>query len=1340
VLVLLALFAAVGLAFVFYSANEADSARYYREAATTERLGVDPEHLSAFFLNQLIYDRVDDDSGIFSALRGHSLARSMFGWNDETVNETPFNGTGRLHFPSPFANASFADAPPLARDDFYLVNYTFFRDDAQAPAEQRFLRDPERVGVRAGPGAPRGRYLGGFNAPYTYPDLNNLFLAAVRADGTVLMPSFHRPWLFGSNDPETNPNWTNVAGKYLLLRPRPIDMGPGFPYPGEGGDVKNLVGAPGDNDSYWIDLDFPVLRTRDGRKYKALFAPLIVDLDARVNLSVHGNARARDVQGRPVHASNQGWGPWEVNPGYVLRKQGTNGPEWPDLLLGTRGSPGRYGPDQQPGTAGTQAAWLPSGPFYSRTDADACRAAAGGLVVADLPPLLPGAGAPDFSCFPLYRPGYDNGSGDGPLTERWQHPLLAGLTQPLGDDRPFLSTNMVHFVGDWPSPASAYWGAPGALSARNFTDPRARRLVTVLSADVDRPGVTPWVTDPTRQPYLLRPGDANPHAGPIPFPRFLASSPAPKGGEFGPDWRAIDAALGRVDLDRSLPPYPPADPATGRITDLAGLQKAQQARTDLARDIYDRLRRATGAADPNGAAAQAAAGAPAAFDALRWLAQLAVNIVDFIDPDDYLTPLDWFSGPGGSQVVLGTELPRLVVNEAYVEAANDPHDPTLPQRASLPYKVNFWVELHNPFFADPALSEGGAARLEVPASEAGPGYPVYRLVVARAPNSGLNRPGQVLGDPDPGHTVLVVSSFAPAPAPAPPSAAGVDTTVVLPAGGAFMGTPGSNEGFFVLGPVQDFPGTDPARPQATLRVADAVLNGARSALTYELPLTTALDQGLPQHTLLLQRLACPALPPNPAVAGGAIDPGQPYNPYVTIDYVDTVPTNDGIVADLKGPRRPTALSQRHSYGKSEPYAGHPSQQRPQQPQPSLPHQPQHTFFRHNSVEAAPPVSAATPGQTLRVPFDWPAHLDRPPVSPAELLLVSGFKPHQLTHQFVTPAGPQRHLAPWLDSHARIYRALEFLRSRPATASALGGTGGRVPGEVNVNTLWDPEVLLAVCDPQPANNFSAGDLYAPLGAGPGTDSASGPQTVYWRMMATRTPGLLTGSGPGPDDRPFWGLAAPFTAAGQDQYPTGKNVEDTVLRSFSGSGARRLFEPALAPAAHPYLRYQLLTKIFNHLTTRSNVFAVWVTVGYFEVTDDTVRPVKLGAELGSATRTNVRPRLFAVVDRSRLSAFATTSTTAVAAPGRAEVSPAAMTSTGAAGRPWGIGVGSVLTVDQGNAEETVVVTAVTATTFTATFTRRHRAGFRITCPGNPGPLPIFKFHEHPTVVPAYDFTGG
>jgi Tfp pilus assembly protein FimT len=70
-------------------------------------------------------------------------------------------------------------------------------------------------------------------------------------------------------------------------------------------------------------------------------------------------------------------------------------------------------------------------------------------------------------------------------------------------------------------------------------------------------------------------------------------------------------------------------------------------------------------------------------------------------------------------------------------------------------------------------------------------------------------------------------------------------------------------------------------------------------------------------------------------------------------------------------------------------------------------------------------------------------------------------------------------------------------------------------------------------------------------------------------------------------------------------------------------------------------------------------------------------------------------------------ATDSTTAVTAAGAATITPTAMSGITVTGVPWSIQVGSVLAVSDANGlnAETVVVTAATATTFTATFSNAH-----------------------------------
>jgi hypothetical protein len=380
VLSLLTLFALVGVTFVLYADAEATAARIAREAQTMQVADTKPEQALAFFLGQLIYDVPDTPAGAASGLRGHSLARTMYGYNyvpgpNFLPNIYPYDGVGRLHYPTasglgyPIATPSVVTpirnvpnnygAPLGPIDDYALVNYTWFSGD-------NFVRDPERLGIRANPAVVQSNAYVGGNAPYTYPDLNSMFLAAMRADGTVLTPSYHRPWLFQVatvnaggvptahfypfND-MSNPNWTNPQGKYLTLRPRPAEH-PLFPPPGDAtGDVKNLPWAPGGNDSIWIDLGAPVMTAPDGTRYKPMFAPLVIDLDNRINLNTAGNimayiaamtAPANWQAASQAHVSNQGWGPWEVNLSKVLwAEQGlwapsalATPPEWMRLLTG----------------------------------------------------------------------------------------------------------------------------------------------------------------------------------------------------------------------------------------------------------------------------------------------------------------------------------------------------------------------------------------------------------------------------------------------------------------------------------------------------------------------------------------------------------------------------------------------------------------------------------------------------------------------------------------------------------------------------------------------------------------------------------------------------------------------------------------------------------------------------------------------------------------------------------------------------------------------------------------------------------------------------------------------
>ena len=64
-------------------------------------------------------------------------------------------------------------------------------------------------------------------------------------------------------------------------------------------------------------------------------------------------------------------------------------------------------------------------------------------------------------------------------------------------------------------------------------------------------------------------------------------------------------------------------------------------------------------------------------------------------------------------------------------------------------------------------------------------------------------------------------------------------------------------------------------------------------------------------------------------------------------------------------------------------------------------------------------------------------------------------------------------------------------------------------------------------------------------------------------------------------------------------------------------------------NPYFYYQHLIRTGNSVTTHSNVYATWITVGYFEVNPETGQ---LGQELNTETGEIKRHRAFYLMDRS------------------------------------------------------------------------------------------------------------
>jgi hypothetical protein len=280
-----------------------------------------------------------------------------------------------------------------------------------------------------------------------------------------------------------------------------------------------------------------------------------------------------------------------------------------------------------------------------------------------------------------------------------------------------------------------------------------------------------------------------------------------------------------------------------------------------------------------------------------------------------------------------------------------------------------------------------------------------------------------------------------------------------------------------------------------------------------------------RHVVLLRRLANPYLPPNDPATPATYVNTLPPNPYITVDYMDWVPSHDAVGRfsnqQSRQPRTTTNRTgytlpeERFSVGRVQPYTaqadprdaqgGPPSDVLPpyslaysfptsfvlrQLPNPAPrggTSDTNHTFGRHNGRDIAAPVNAtfqagpppvlAPVGETIMTPFDWLVHFDRPLINQLELLHLPAGKPHELTQLLIRPdptnavAGAVRKdfgLVPWLEYNPTtprsngLSRALGLLKVKPwGYGTPLGS---KLHGLVNLNTAQHESILRAVLDP------------------------------------------------------------------------------------------------------------------------------------------------------------------------------------------------------------------------------------------------------------------------------------
>ncbi|MHB8973617.1 MAG: hypothetical protein ACYC3X_25725 [Pirellulaceae bacterium] len=337
-----------------------------------------------------------------------------------------------------------------------------------------------------------------------------------------------------------------------------------------------------------------------------------------------------------------------------------------------------------------------------------------------------------------------------------------------------------------------------------------------------------------------------------------------------------------------------------------------------------------------------------------------------------------------------------------------------------------------------------------------------------------------------------------------------------------------------------------------------------------------------------------------------------------------------------------------------------------------------------SYVGAPLLDATHP------PFPWLTWNNRPFVSQYELMMVPKSRSSRLPHEFdiAPPTGTDYapdapgssarfgHLLhffqtsdtvpPAAPNGSNFYRLFELvhvpsrfvdtdLYLNPGIFADSGNAGTayfrppfnrishyRDPGRVNLNTIYDEGIWQALLAGHPDPGWQSW-VSSRRGYGGPSPSILVPNNDFPSFFTNpfRPVGAAVLVPPSAAANRLDRLEVETTLLRSNSIPYTPTPNLPLLRNESD-------EPYNDTDRNPYFRYQGIDRLGNLVTTRSNVYAVWITMGRFEVEPSpdaqTVAGLqthpdgfRLGRELGSDAGTVKRHRAFYMIDRTIPVAF-------------------------------------------------------------------------------------------------------